>query len=278
MQNRKIVELAYDAGILAESTRHSESEVQAFEFHFVLEKIKKILPNSKCIIYDIGSGSGKYSKELLKLGHKVGLVDLSQKSLDFFKDNLDENLCENILFTKASCASNLPFIPSESANSILLMGPLYHLPAKEDRTKVLEECYRILKQNGKLFSIHLSPFPIVKSEAEARNINQPTAIQEIEFEMETFTQFMGFNVPQFRIWVKDCVNELEMNGFSNRSVHNIEGLACHSSEFSYKKLEQKFSRDSIFRLLNKTNQIPELLGITEQYLVVSEKINADNPC
>lgn len=48
--------------------------------------------------------------------------------------------------------------PDESADVVLLMGPLYHLQNESDREKALKEAYRLLKKGGLLIAAGISKF------------------------------------------------------------------------------------------------------------------------
>ncbi|WP_430487046.1 class I SAM-dependent methyltransferase [Clostridium sp. B9] len=50
--------------------------------------IKEYFPSEGKIL-DIGSGPGRYSIELLKRGYNVTLMDLSDKSIDMAKKNIE---------------------------------------------------------------------------------------------------------------------------------------------------------------------------------------------
>lgn len=41
---------------------------------------------------------------------------------------------------------NLSFIPSETYDVVLCMGPLYHLIQGDDRIMVIQECKRVVKK------------------------------------------------------------------------------------------------------------------------------------
>jgi len=47
---------------------------------------------------------------------------------------------------------------NESADVVLIMGPLYHLIDREDRMKVLREAYRVLKKGGILVAVAITKY------------------------------------------------------------------------------------------------------------------------
>lgn len=101
------------------------------EFFSTMYMIKEYFPSEGKIL-DIGSGPGRYYIELLKRGYNVTLMDLSDKSIDMAKKNIeslgleaDNYICGDALY--------LDFLEDNSFDGILLMGPMYHIHSKEER-------------------------------------------------------------------------------------------------------------------------------------------------
>ncbi len=157
MTDRNTIAAAYDAGVDEEYNRLVSTPLFEAEFMLISELLEKYIENGTTII-DIGAGPGRYAEFLLNKNCNVGLVDLSAKSLEAFNNRISNNKKENILFSDVSCATSLPFIKSNIADAVLLMGPLYHLTKCEERTKAITEAFRILKPNGVLFAVFLSTF------------------------------------------------------------------------------------------------------------------------
>jgi len=141
----KEVEKYYDNKVIQEWKRLN-IPFSRFEFESTKMLIKKYFPK-KGLVCDIGCGPGIYAIELLKLGYKVTLVDISKKSLEFCQKQLNklglqaqEYICKDAL--------KLDGLNREYYDAVLLLGPLYHLTKRAERKKVLENTRRILKKNG----------------------------------------------------------------------------------------------------------------------------------
>jgi S-adenosylmethionine-dependent methyltransferase len=75
---RDEIESYYDKGVQTEWTRMDRRPI---EFELTKLHIESLIsPNSR--IVDIGSGPGRYALYLAKLGHKLSIVDLSQRNLE----------------------------------------------------------------------------------------------------------------------------------------------------------------------------------------------------
>lgn len=67
--------------------------------------------------------------------------------------------------------------PDESADAVLLLGSLYHLPARDNRMKALAEAYRVLRPGGLLPAAAISRYTIVLDLLRARHAEQGTLIE-----------------------------------------------------------------------------------------------------
>lgn len=126
-------------------TRHGQVE-QFVCMHYIT---KYIAGRKNLNILDVGAGTGAYTKVLCEMGHNVCAVEPVKKNLSVLKQN-----CPNAKSILGD-ARNLSKIESESQDIVLLFGPLYHLPKKEDREQATLEAVRVLKRGGILFNMFL---------------------------------------------------------------------------------------------------------------------------
>lgn len=95
-------------------------------------------------ILDLACGSGFFSNEFEKLGAKVIGSDIGKELIEIAKKNY-----KNIEFF-VSESSNLEKIKDKTIDKITIILALQNIENIKDTIK---ECYRILKNNGKLFII-----------------------------------------------------------------------------------------------------------------------------
>jgi SAM-dependent methyltransferase len=232
MYNKEIEILtkAYDAGIEEEILRLEASLHGKTEFANVCNVIEKYIQKTS-VVYDIGSGPGKYSELLLNKGHFVGSVDLSLNAINFLKTRIENCNSKQILFHETCCATQLDWIKSESADVVLLFGPMYHLTDEICRQKVIKNCNRILKKDGVLLSIFMSSQPILFPQ-----LNQKTNSFDIEiFEkyVISYVLFQGFIVPQFRCLPNEAIAEFQnyFNAIETVNIDRIENCDNKSHQF-----------------------------------------------
>lgn len=214
-QQTEVLKLAYDAGANDEYERLTTPNGK-IEFSKVCSAIEKYTKHGDSI-YDIGCGPGRYTEYLISKGYFVGGVDLSQKSLAMFDERLHGSKSEKLLFSKACCASELNWIDPDSADTILLLGPMYHITDEKKRKSVISHCHRILKNGGYLISMFLSPYPVFFPQNKEKTTL--VDISEKDNCIITTTRFKGFIVPQYRCWPKNARSEFRPRFTEIEIVH-----------------------------------------------------------
>lgn len=124
------------------------------EFARTKEILLEELPQPPAVIYDIGGAYGEYAFWLAKLGYEVHLFDLAEEHIRLAKANKNAALLAD---AAVADARSIPR-PDASADAILLFGPLYHIIERDERSKCLAECRRLLKPGGKLFTANITCF------------------------------------------------------------------------------------------------------------------------
>ncbi len=242
----EILKLAYDAGAIDEYQRLTTPD-GIIEFSKVCSAIEKYT-NPGAVIYDIGCGPGRYTEYLINKEYFVGCVDLSEKSVAMFDERLQGADHSKILFSRACCASELDWIDPESADTILLLGPMYHITNETKRQSVISHCHRILKKGGVVISMFLSPYPVLAPHlSDESNLSEITVKENC---VVTTTNFKGFVVPQYRCWPQNAitefqhvftvtdiihVDEIQPPLLPNRSQSNIKDKCSHQYFVVYKK-------------------------------------------
>ncbi len=100
-------------------------------------------------LLDIGAGTGRYTSALMKQGYEVKAVELVKRNIDvFLKREPNADVVQGD-------ARSMPFLPDDSADITLLLGPLYHLIGDEEKLKALSEAKRVTKPGGLIFVAYL---------------------------------------------------------------------------------------------------------------------------
>ena len=143
--------------------RHGIVEFETTMHHlrkFLTEKVSEVSEvlkvsgvsegaEASCFILDIGAGTGRYTSALMAEGYRVKAVELVKRNIDVFLKR------EPTADVVQGDARNMPFIPDNTADITLLLGPLYHLFGDDEKVKALKEAKRVTKPGGLIFVAYL---------------------------------------------------------------------------------------------------------------------------
>lgn len=230
----RILTEAYDAGAEDEFLRLASPLRKKLEFETICRAVESRI-NSQSVIIDIGCGPGRYAEYFLNQEHFVGCVDLSAKSLKMFSDRIQSVHTENLLFNTVSCATSLEWITDHSADIILLMGPMYHLTGNHARMKVLQHCHRILKPNGFLVVMYMSPRPVFDESG-----NQIISFELRNHGIKTYASFQEKEVPQFRSRPSQAIKEAS-SFFSPKVIIPVEDEENKTPDSTVKSFESELT-------------------------------------
>lgn len=118
------------------------------EYEHTRELLERLLPPPPDRIVDVGGGAGAYAFWLADRGYQIDLVDTTPRLVEEARrrDVVASTRLASISEADARRLSH----PDGSADAVLLMGPLYHLTAREDRLVALREALRVLRRGGTL--------------------------------------------------------------------------------------------------------------------------------
>ena len=271
----------YNAGIERDRLR---TGIGLIEFERTKEILLEKLPKPPAVIYDIGGAYGEYSWWLTSLGYEVHLFDLSETNIAMSADLAAEYPGVKLASATVCDARSIPR-PDKSADAVLLMGPLYSIIEYEERILAIEECGRLLKDDGILFSAALTPYSVlvprialyhIDGTAKRRELDDPAVISMIERALEDGS----YCNPEKKIasglgssplhTAKALREELSEGGFDTAIVHGIMGGAWLAPN-----LDELLANEETKAVLMKTVRMldthKEIIGLSGHLLAVSRK-------
>lgn len=120
------------------------------EYFTTMRYIEKYLRPGMRVL-EIGAATGRYSHALARRGYRVDAVELVQHNIEIFATLTQPG--ENVTVRQGD-ARDLSFLPDESYDLVLLLGPMYQLFTKEDQLKALSEALRVAKTGGILMAAY----------------------------------------------------------------------------------------------------------------------------
>ena len=271
----------YNAGIERDRLR---TGIGLIEFERTKEILLEKLPKPPAVIYDIGGAYGEYAWWLASLGYEVHLFDLSETNIAMSAELAAEYPGIKLASATVSDARSIP-CPDNSADAVLLMGPLYSITEYEERILAIEECGRLLKDDGILFSAALTPYSVlvprialyhIDDTAMRRELDDPAVMSIIERALEDGCYInpekkivSGLGSSHLHT-AKALKEELSTGGFDTATVHGVMGGAWLAPN-----LDELLANEELKAVLMKTVRMldthEEIIGLSGHLLAVSIK-------
>src|SRR4051794_21995952 len=139
----------------AEQRRLEESD--RLEFVRTREILARHLPAPPAVVLDVGGAAGVYALPLARDGYEVHLIDPIELHLEQARAAAARQPEAPLASIRLGDARALP-AADDSADAVLLLGPLYHLPDATERARALAESRRVLRPGGGLAAAAISRY------------------------------------------------------------------------------------------------------------------------
>jgi S-adenosylmethionine-dependent methyltransferase len=239
------------------------------EFAVSLRAFREFLPGPRLSILDVGGGPGRYAIELTRQGHRVTLLDVSRESLSLAQNRAAEADVSLVGVIHAN-ALDLGRFGSCTYDAVLLMGPMYHLLAHEERVQAIREALRVLKEGGRLFAAFIPRFALFRHEAVERPQwlaeNTEYALQMLETGIhDRPTQF----AKAYLVHPDEILPLMEGCGLRTLTIVGCEGVvAAHEDQVNGLT---GGAWEAWVDLNYRLGQEPTLYGASDHLLYVGEK-------
>ncbi|MHA1269507.1 MAG: class I SAM-dependent methyltransferase [Candidatus Helarchaeota archaeon] len=138
-------------------------------------------------ILDVGTGNGRIALKLGLQGYHVYGIDINQNGIKSAKEKVLTQNLEEFVFFQVADAKNLPY-EDNTFDMVIMQAFLTTITKKEDRNSIINESYRVLKNNGYLYIVafgqtwhselyrtrYLRDLPITKEEGSFLSYNKDT--------------------------------------------------------------------------------------------------------
>ena len=181
--------------------------------------LTRCLPAAPARILDVGGGTGVYAQWLAEAGYDVHLIDVVPEHVS----HVSEALGERLRFTAAVGDARHLDEPTNSADAVMMLGPLYHLPDREDRLQALREARRVLRPGGTLAAAVISRHAALLAYASRGELDPGR--RDLALATLAHGQHdpqLGFTTAYFHT-PDETLSELRQAGFRDVEVRAIEG-------------------------------------------------------
>jgi ubiquinone/menaquinone biosynthesis C-methylase UbiE len=264
------IQAHYLEGLEADRLRSDAGELEFLRTQAILARGLRPPPAT---VLDIGGGAGAYAIPLAAQGYDVHLIDPVPLHLDQARvaaARAGVRLGSLVLGDARSLERE-----DQSADAILLLGPLYHLTERSDRVRALGESFRVLKSGGIVFAAGISRFASL-----------------IDGMSKGF-----FADPDFREIVKEDLSSGQHRNptgnpryFTTAFFHRPEELAADAREAAFREVElvavegpvwsagrfeeswrDPTQRSALMHFLSAVDREPSILGASAHVLLVARR-------
>jgi ubiquinone/menaquinone biosynthesis C-methylase UbiE len=231
------------------------------------------LPAAPAVICDVGGAAGVYAFPLARQGHQVHLIDPVELHLEQAKSYAAESGVRLMSITQGD-ARHLD-VPSGIADSVLLLGPLYHLVDPADRLQALREACRILKDQGILFVAAISRFASLMAGLSFDTFQDPDFRAIVATDLASgqhrnpTSQLAYFTTAYFHR-PEELATEVRAAGFDDVTVLAVEGPAWSGAQF-HKAWDDPIQRQCLMEFLSLIEREPSAQGASAHIMAVAHR-------
>ncbi len=237
------------------------------------ELIQRYAPTAPATVIDIGGAAGAYALWLAEAGYTVHLLDAAPRLVAEARRR-SATRSRPLASCDVGDARTTKFADG-TADMVLCLGPLYHLPTTADRHSALVEAARVLKPGGRLFAAAISRWASAL-DGLARDLFQDPQFAAIverdvrEGQHRNPTGRLDYFTTAFFHRPEDLRAEVLEAGLLVDGIFGIEGPGWLLPDVNV-RLEDARRRADLLRVARVFESEPSILGISAHLLLVGRK-------
>jgi SAM-dependent methyltransferase len=225
------------------------------------------------VVVDIGGAAGAYALWLAEAGHSVHLLDRVPR-LVAEAQRRSAAARRPLLSCRVAEAGALD-VPGETADVVLLLGPLYHLTEPGDRARALQEVARVLKPGGLLFAAAISRWASAL-DGLARDLMQDSRFARIvEQDLQNGqhrnpTERLDYFTTAYFHHPEELATEVLATGLRLKGVYGLEGPGWILPDVAERMADPE-RRHTLLRVARMLETEPAILGSSAHLLAVAQR-------
>jgi ubiquinone/menaquinone biosynthesis C-methylase UbiE len=237
------------------------------------ELIQRFAPAPPATVLDVGGAAGAYAVWLAEAGYSVHLID-SVPRLVAEAERRSAAAARPILSCRVGDARALD-VPAETADIVLLLGPLYHLTDSKDRVQSLHEAARVLKPGGRLFAAAISRWASALDGLSRDLLGDPRFAAIVERDLtdgqhRNPTERLDYFTTAYFHRPEELADEISAAGLSLTGVYGLEGPGWILPDIAERMADPQ-RRAVLLGVARMLETEPAVLGWSAHLLAVAQR-------
>lgn len=233
------------------------------------EVLRRHLPDPPADVLDVGGATGIHAAWLARGGYRVRLIDIVSRHVEKANTELG-----GLGITAEIGDARRLAAPDEVYDLVLMLGPLYHMPDREDRIRALREAARVARPGGVVAVAAVSRFASLFDGLARDYLFDPRFAEMAARDLSDGQHRNPEDHPHW--WTTAFLHrpeelraEVIEAGLRIRELVGLEGLAGYLSHLT-PRLEHIRDRDSILWSARVVESEPSLMGLSAHMLLIAE--------
>lgn len=237
------------------------------------ELILRHAPKAPAVVLDVGGAAGVYAFWLAERGYEVHLVDAVPRLVDVARAR-NERAAKRLASCSVGDARSLSQA-SSSANTVLLLGPLYHLVSAQDRQAALREAERVLSPSGVLVAAGISRWASALDGLSREVLRDREFARIVERDLHdghhvNDTDRLDYFTTAYFHRPDDLRQEVADAGFAVEGLYGVEGPGWILPDFD-ERWSDPARREVILHVARALESERSMLGSSAHLIVVGRK-------
>jgi ubiquinone/menaquinone biosynthesis C-methylase UbiE len=236
--------------------------------------ILRHLSPAPATVIDAGGGAGIYACWLAQRGYSVHLIDPVPKHIEQARAASKQQPAHPLASSEVGDARHLAHA-DETADAVLVLGPLYHLVEREDRLACLQEARRVLRPGGLVWAAGISRFASLLDSLSSGFFDDPDFAPILARDLEEGqhrnpTRNPKYFTDAFFHRPGELSRDLLAAGFQVLEVVAVEGPGWLARDFD-RLWSDPVQRERLLAAVQKVEREPSVIGASAHVMAIGRK-------
>ncbi len=235
------------------------------------ELLARFLPPVPATVLDVGGGPGRYAFWLAGEGYRVHLIDVVPLHIEQARAFQGASSLASATVGDARRLEH----GDASADAVLMLGPLYHLTAREDRLAALREARRVLKPEGVVAAAYISRFASTLDGMARSLLDAPAFVDIVKRDLADGQHRNPTGHPDYFTTAYfhhplEIRGEMKEAGLIHEDTLPVEGPGWLVADFD-ERWRDPGRRERMLDAIRRIEGEPTLLGVSAHLLAVGHR-------